>query len=669
MPSRRTTRSCCLSTDTDRKKHLFAGTPVASSCFTNGNKSLNWIGVNVRGHVMAVSPVGMCRMPTVGRISGTDRSRRRKVRCDEKRPVCNYCYRLCLDCAWQQDVGPRMDPRARKAHVRQQQHGHDEQITPTIGTRKEISLSSATYPPEPSQEDTADDNVSFSRMFNYASFMWDKHGSPSWGTLDLSPSQDLIPWSDASHSALSQPKLPYTNLTLSTTTLSEVPQVVSPSGSTHLPFGWSEPQLAEYFARSAAPPILATVETSAHWLWMRKELTSMTLSSRMVKSGVMAFVAMELESVGSLEPASHTKYYHAAKEELEDSLSKINQDCRISTSQLRQILAVLFLLSYIDLLTMDVSKAHANLREGFNALQMVDIGSLGVTEKRLLSWLRLLDARAVSAGGEGLFLTEDDSAINTDLKSPESSISEVDSGLDDAEATLEDFIMRPAYIFFQKVQLFMGRVSKIDPWHRRRGTVEDETEVMIIAATISRDIKSLWQQRPTLMDHAVTGRLGTLLPSSLADTITRTMRVYHANYYASFIHLHRVAYKNLPRTTDVTDALQEIRQVTRLVQQTSLPLSPPDIADVNAPNTALSAVPPLPVNMLWPLLMIGVETDDAGERAWVLSCVKGMEHVASNAGMTHDVLQEVIRRQDETKSRVDIRKVMHDIFDRAFAIV
>lgn len=67
--------------------------------------------------------------------------------------------------------------------------------------------------------------------------------------------------------------------------------------------------------------------------------------------------------------------------------------------------------------------------------------------------------------------------------------------------------------------------------------------------------------------------------------------------------------------------------------------------------------------------MLGVETDDVEERTWVLTCIKGMEHVASNAGITHDVLQEVIRRQDETKMRVDIRKVMHDIFDRAFAIV
>lgn len=45
-----------------------------------------------------------------------------------------------------------------------------------------------------------------------------------------------------------------------------------------------------------------------------------------------------------------------------------------------------------------------------------------------------------------------------------------------------------------------------------------------------------------------------------------------------------------------------------------------------------------------------------------------MENVASNTGMTADVLREVIRRQDETKQRMDIRKVMHATFDRAFAI-
>ncbi|KAJ5690275.1 hypothetical protein N7462_004667 [Penicillium macrosclerotiorum] len=512
-------------------------------------------------------------------------------------------------------------------------------------------------------------------MFKYASFLWDDYSailSPGWDALDLSSSQDLVPWSDASLSTAASLPLIYSSTANASSAIMErqsKSSMSSPVGSSRSSILRSESQLAEYFARSAAPPILASVETSARWCWMRNELTSMASISRMVKFGVFAYVALELESAGALEPATYPQYYRAAKGRLEDCLKSIIQDRKSISLHLRHILAVLFLLSYIDLLTKDVSNAHANLREGFYALQMVEMESLSITEKRLLSWLRLLDARAVSAGGEGLFLTEEDSAINTDLRSPDSSISEVDSSLDDAEAALEDFVMRPAFFFFQKVQLFMGRISKIDPWHRRRGTVEDETEVMTIASKISRDIKSLWQQRPPLMDHAVAGRLATLLSPSLVETITKTMRVYHSNYHASFIHLHRVAYKNLPRTTDVIDAMNEIRQVTKLIIESPYASSPPITSPIGTPHVTNGGVSSLPVNMLWPLLMLGVEIEDLEERTWVVSCIKGMENVTSNAAVTANVLQEVIRQQDETNQRVDIRKVMHETFNRAFAIV
>lgn len=45
------------------------------------------------------------------------------------------------------------------------------------------------------------------------------------------------------------------------------------------------------------------------------------------------------------------------------------------------------------------------------------------------------------------------------------------------------------------------------------------------------------------MDHAVAGKLANVQSSSRAEKIARTMRVYHASYYARFIHLGRVAYK------------------------------------------------------------------------------------------------------------------------------
>ena len=269
--------------------------------------------------------------------------------------------------------------RAKKVRVRQQSR---ESKQPALATETRVaSPSSGTDLPLSNQEVLSSEDVTFNQIFNYASFMWDECSpslSPGWNSIDYGSSQELIPWSDTS---LSVPLISASDLNsaMSSEALKEKSQICSPVGPTRLACGWSESQLAEYFARSSAPPILATVETSARWLWMRKELTSMTSTSRMVRSGVIAFVALELELTGSLEPASHSQYYQSAKQRLGDCLKEISKDRKIIISQLRNILAVLFLLSYIDLLTKDVSKAHANLRDGFNALQMVDVDSLGVT--------------------------------------------------------------------------------------------------------------------------------------------------------------------------------------------------------------------------------------------------------------------------------------------------
>jgi hypothetical protein len=159
---------------------------------------------------------------------------------------------------------------------------------------------------------------------------------------------------------------------------------------------------------------------------------------------------------------------------------------------------------------------------------------------------------------------------------------------------------------------------------------------MLIAARISRDIKALWQQRPPMMDHAVAGRLGPLLSPRLAETITRMMRLAHANFFTSFFHLHRVAYKSecdpnimsdddaklstlaLPRTTDVLNAMSEIRKVTRLILESPCTPSPHEIPTVNTPSHSTGSVSSLPVNMLWPLMMLGVETEDLDKRVWVI---------------------------------------------------
>lgn len=77
----------------------------------------------------------------------------------------------------------------------------------------------------------------------------------------------------------------------------------------------------------------------------------------------------------------------------------------------------------------------------------------------------------------------------------------------------------------------------------------------------------------------------------------------------------------------------------------------------------------MPVSQLWPLLMLGSEETDPAEREWIKGQILRMEKVATNARITAQVLEEVQARQDAGKARVDIRGVMHAIFDSCFAIM
>lgn len=419
--------------------------------------------------------------------------------------------------------------------------------------------------------------------------------------------------------------------------------------------------LKEYFASTVVPPIIAQVETQLRWSSMRQVLISMSTTSEMVNFAILAFSELIMGRRSSNHMPQYQKYYDSARLELSRRRTEgLLSGASPSSTTFEHMLAALFFLSYIDLLEGRIVDAHANLKEAYQAFQVAEKSQLRMVSKRLISWMRLLDARAVTAGGEGLFLSDNDDIVAH--PSPVSTeITEAGGICNDAsEASVEDVLFdtlyQPGIFFFQQIQSFMGRISKIDPWHRSRGTVEDETEVMSIAAKISRDLGSLWDSRPPLMDYALNGKLTSAhISPGLVFAITRTFRTYFANFNASKIHLHRVAYKQLPLSADTEKAISNIRDTARLMVE---------VGAASGPDKEM-----LPVNMLWPLLMWGSEENNLQSREWILVQINNMEQVATNAKITAQVLAEVQKRQDDSKHRVDIRTVMHDIFNSCFAIV
>lgn len=79
------------------------------------------------------------------------------------------------------------------------------------------------------------------------------------------------------------------------------------------------------------------------------------------------------------------------------------------------------------------------------------------------------------------------------------------------------------------------------------------------------------------------------LAKDITSAITRSCRIYQANHEAGFIHLHRVAYKHLPPTSEVLRGQSTIKRIARLFGQTG---------------------DSLPTNFIWPLVMACCEDDE-----------------------------------------------------------
>ncbi|KAH9223930.1 fungal-specific transcription factor domain-containing protein [Leptodontidium sp. 2 PMI_412] len=601
---------------------------------------------SVRSHSSAGSPTP--RRPPRSK-SGCLTCRRRKVRCNEHKPRCSHCERLNLECLWR----PTQQSSRQASSSLRCGNGGDSYTSNRSGSS--APLSASALPNMTSSGYSANDN-SFNDIFNYASFMWDP-------TVEDNLMQ-ASGWRGQGFSDLDGQHIERNSIHLppdwSTSPTDHMPsfQIPEPDLNSRplVAFNQSgEKELMEYFTRTVVPPIIAQVETELKWSSMRQLLISMATASPMVRYAILAFSELLMGRERSVVP-QYQQYYQKAAAEVQRYVSGMSPGSEsISAATLEYVLATLFFLSYIDLLEGGIGNAHAHLKHAYDVFCKADKSQFRMVGKRLVSWIRLLDARAVSAGGEGLFLLENNDEF-IDQSSPATTVEVAEGSTDNGEADIEDVLFdalyQPGFLFFQKIQSFMGRISLIDPWHRSRGTVKDETEVMSIAAKIGRDLTSLWEQRPPLMDYALSGKLTSAhLSPSLAFAITRTFRTYYANYHASKIHLHRVAYKHLPLAAETEASVANIRSTARVMVEGSLEEEF------------------LPVSMLWPLLMWGSEENDAEMQTWIHGQINRMEKVATNAEITGQVLREVQTRQEALKQRVDIRTVMHDIFNSCFAIV
>jgi hypothetical protein len=412
----------------------------------------------------------------------------------------------------------------------------------------------------------------------------------------------------------------------------------------------AEIDLLRHFVDFAVPPILIGVEP--RWHKSRDALLRLSKTTPVLRHSICAFSALSLGE--STLQQSHTAtqswnfYSNLAINELERLLDNHSNETNDSCEP---ILGSIFFLSYVDIVTAQTTKISVKLLDQAHALLSRKTSSRSSLYSQLQIWLRLLDAKVVSAGGRGIHLYTN----APDLEVIQDSCSSAEDGekISSYESTTEtedvlfSSLNRQAYQFYLQVLNFSGRIARLDKWHRSRGTAEDELEVMLAAKNLKQDLNALWARRPAIIDLAHDKNIQKYIAPGLSNKVQHHLRTYTANFFACFIHLQRVAYPKLEAISEIDPA------VTRIVQLTQM---------------TLEEGQSLPVSMLWPLMMAACEAKGEDTQSWIIECIDGMQHQVGNAPRTAKLVREIVERQ-KGGQRADARTVMQESFGHVFAII
>jgi hypothetical protein len=309
----------------------------------------------------------------------------------------------------------------------------------------------------------------------------------------------------------------------------------------------------------------------------------------------------------------------------------------------------------------------------------------------IASCVSLLDIKALIAGRDGEPLAEPGDLTSENNTTATPTASPPDSTEDDLVATtpppaclVTRTITSPAFTFFLVTQQVTRRIIMIDLHHRSRGTVSDEFEVLQIAHAISADLESLWNKRPRILDlyelspsqltsPSKDGKASLLevLATPLAVRIVSTFRSYVANFLALFIYLHRVAFAIYPRTDRVYAAVD---QIIRLAKEESSPLTTSSTnsnSNSHEPPSE-SGSEPIPISFLWPLFIAALE-GSIEQRSWIANEIQRMAALGPpahpNAGKALLLLEEMMRRQDASRTWADSKCVRRELFTDFFVMI
>ncbi|KAK1140719.1 hypothetical protein N8T08_009920 [Aspergillus melleus] len=578
------------------------------------------------------------------RRTGCLTCRARKVRCDEAKPNCANCVRLHLQCSYKSIVPGLVARRNGHAQKRVRTVASPAPDGPDLNffntalrpdERRRQSLHA--HLPEQGQQLASESPARFSSArdfqgaFDMLGFIGEITSDLEQKHLDLTNGLAEFPLAvDISSPVQAESR-----------SIEDIPTVdsgYSDAGQNDLPIDMGRPetkktyqeQLMVYFLDSEAPPTIFG-SMSLEWSYICGVIAAFSRECSVLLNSIYCYSdihkAMKEGKRWQMAPTFHQQ----ASSEIQTHIQGA-----MTASTLKRVFTAVFLLMMAELMSAPESwrPETSYLHSAYLLLQQFHNQTKTWTSfgHLIVSWVSLLDVKALIAGREGdplldLGTLSKQTTNSFDPTPPDDGHEEEHSLLSQPAYLVQHAITAPVFHFFTQTQQVIRRIVSIDLHHRSRGTVSDEFDVLQIAHQVNADLESLWNTRPRILDiynRPETHLFDTLRPT-VAIQICSTFRQYVANFLAIFIYLHRVAFVIYPRTDRVHRAVDQIIQ----------------LATVEA-----SGASSLPIGFLWPLFVAGLEGSHE-QRAWIVEAIQRMAGLDSKRQDSHE--DDGLSRQDQRR--------------------
>ncbi|KAF2095747.1 hypothetical protein NA57DRAFT_79456 [Rhizodiscina lignyota] len=543
--------------------------------------------------------------------------RKRKVKCDERRPSCWNCERLGRVCVFNQSSSSPQRIESYSSST-----GDASESGGAAGDGGGSAMQSA--PPHFAFSSHPDANIPVATPFGVPN-VTSNGGALGVGTLPdmYSTAQDVSltpmhiqPGGPGDFVLYS----PFSNL-----------EAGSPTPLSYIP----NPNSFAYFLDHVDPPFITPFD-SANWSRVKRIAVDIARQNAVVLAAVYCVETLYEAESARQDTTKAMSQYHVAKAQFATMLESEHH-----LQNLEPVLLVTFLLCCFEVVAQQETVSITLKAEGtfVDFLEKwAPIRPWPPVACRIEAWLKIFHTKALHLGGRGLLSVKVHNILMSHGNSaPTPSLIQIDPN-PTPWAILFDSLSGQLFEFYVQIQDIGYQCCGLNRHHRSRGSPTDEVEVDQAAMQIRKNIYAIWQQRPSSLRLTV-GNIRSLFQgqTEVVEQLSNLVDLISCAYWNELVDLCRAAGQGSWRnpTPEAVDGMKQLRSI---VEKT-----------VERNDGKVDA------GFMWPIFFYGLEATDEESGAWAISRLREVRSAICRSEYAADLLQGVLDEQRKKEDRIDCR--------------